>query len=661
MPKVSLKKRYKIYDDGSKNKKKKPMAELCSGKSGVRPSAAVKQVRIDKSKSVFVDFPIVVDPFRCLESEPLYCYDRVKDEYFEADPYRKRRGKYSLGFVKCCPKWHDATTKKITSLLRQNGIKSKKQISRAIDVVMFILRAQTVVKCQDTEWTYKNKVNDQWVNLSYDWFAFDFFHSKTAAVKILRILRDNRVLLTDHSWIHIPETKEARERAGWSWDTKKKGYDPENRPQGWLVNYKPKTLPADWADYKIDFDLNEQLEMVRKAASEVGEIDTGVDDVPLVIDIPAVESCILDGELSPAQALRDIALCKKYARQETWKNPPLKLNKDGTPKAKQRRPTDRREYSPASMVSKPFLHKCMTGRRGSEYDGGRVVEVCDLHTGVIPSLTLAEIIRIRETGARVSGGEISSIPTYKELKPVFDILEHLQARRVKTLPDGTLVVTRDGDVYMDAVREIERRVSSDTIAARYLGEFFAGCETEDDKRDLVKPYLLMSSYIDAETREKRRCVTLRPPKNVSKHSKGRRLQRVIDAMVCTFFFEMLQREYPVFADIISKTYVTKPQKTEQYDQMSRGEEILIHAVSKHLKKRYGIRCFRKHDALLMLRSVDPTDHRADELFDEKIGKAVRERVVWEAASEIMHRFERLRGERSRRSVPPISFTAYPPA
>ena len=587
-----------------------------------------EKTKIDKNNP-FVDFPIFSssnsDP---LKSDPLVYFNHATHEFHETDPYRKRCGNYTLGYVKCCPDWYAKTSEQIKTLFKKNCIKSKKQIDRAVDVVMFILRAQTIKKCGETAWMYRNKKNDQWVNISYAWLTKRFFHSKTACVKTLKILRDAKILLTDHSWVNVPKTDEEKALAGWTWNSKKQGPEPENRPQGWLVNYHPKTSPDKWINIPVNYDTNELLDMIRQKAEEVGEIDAGQDDMPLYLDIPAILQCLTNGTIEPTQTLRDIGLCKKYATRDSWQNPPPKLNKDGTLKAKQRRPTDKREYHAVSMVSKTFLYNCITGKKGTKYEGTHIKEVCDLHTGVIPSILLAEIVRTKEIAARLSGGSTSSIPTYKDLKPLFDALEHLQSHRVKIQPDGSMIVTRDGDVYMDAVKEIEDRVKTDPTYKSYLGDFFSNCKTEDDKRELVKPYFLMTSYIDEETREKRRCLSLRPPKSISKLKKGRRFQRVVDAMICTLFFEMLQREYPEFSKIVSKTYVTKEQKTEQYDQMSKGEAWLIRIVSNYLRRKYGIICIRKHDALVTL--VDPGNKKTLPLFSDPLGKALRENLIWDA-------------------------------
>lgn len=585
--------------------------------------------RIKDKKNPFVDFPVFYsDP---LKSDSLMFYNHAFREFREADPYRKRNGNFMLGRVKCCPEWYAETSEKIKSLFKENGIKSARQINRAVDIVMFILRAQTVRKCGETAWMYRNKKNDQWVNISYSWLTKRFFHSKTACVKTLQILRDNGILLTDHSWVNVPKTDEEKALSGWKWDKSKRGAEPENRPQGWLVNYCPKTNPDEWVDVQVNYDKKELIDLIRRKAEEVGEIDAGQDDLPLYLDIPAIVECVSNGTLEPMQTLRDIGLCKKYATRESWQNPAPKLNKDGTLKAKQRRPTDMREYHAPAMVSKTFLYNCITGKKGTRYEGTHIREVCDLHTGVIPSILLAEIIKTKEMYARFSEVPVSSIPTYKELRPVFDALEHLQSRRVKTNPDGTMTVTRDGDVYMDAVREIETRVKTDPLYKSYLGDLFSNCKSEDDKRDIVKPYFLMTTYIDEATREKRRLLSLRPPKKISKgkssSSYSVRRQRVIDAMVCTLFFDMLQREYPEFSKIVSKNYVTKEQKTEQYDQMSKGEKILIQVVKKHLKRKYGLTCIRKHDALVTL--FDPTNARSLPLFTGKRSQALREGLIWE--------------------------------
>ena len=600
-----------------------------------KPFTKEKKTTTKKGSPSFVDFPVFYKD--SLKSDPIQYYDRVTREFKEADPYRKRGGRYTLGYVKCCPEWHAETVAKIKSLFKENGIKSSKQIDRAVDVVMFILRAQTICKCGETAWTYRNKKDSQWVGISYSWFANKFFHSKTACVKTLQILRDAKILLTDHSWVNVPKTDEEKALAGWKWDEAKRGPAPENRPQGWLVNYHPKSERDKWVDVSINYDRNELTEMIRQKAEEVGEIDAGQDDMPLYLDVPAIVECLNNGTIEPMQTLRDIGLCKKYATRESWKNPAPKLNKDGTLKTKQRRPTDMREYHAAAMVSKAFLYNCITGKKGTKYEGTHIKEVCDLHTGVIPSTLLAEIIRAREISAVLSDVPVSSIPTYKELKPLFKAIEHLQGRRVKINPDGSMSVTRDGDVYMDAVKEIEDRVKIDPIYKKYLGGFFSDCKTEDDKRELVKPYFLMTTYIDETTREKRRSLSLRPPKRIHSKSKSdRRTQRVIDAMICTLFFDMLQREYPEFSEIVSKTYTTKLQKTAQYDQMSKGEALLVHFISNYLKRNYNISCIRKHDAIVTL--FDPNNKKASTLFDPIIGKPLRENIIWNAFNSVSPSF-----------------------
>ena len=320
----------------------------------------------------------------------------------------------------------------------------------------------------------------------------------------------------------------------------------------------------------------------------------------------AIIEGLKDGTLEMHQTLRDIGLCRKYAKREVWQNPPPRRNADGTLKKKQRRKTDMREYHAVAMVSKKFMSVGFTGKAGTKWEGSRMEEVCDLHTGVIPSVLLADaIIEKRKSGR-------SSRPSKKELAPVFNALEKLQSHRVRELPDGTCKVTRDGDVYMEAVREIENRVKTDSYARWYLGNFFSKSMSDGEKRDIVKPFFLKTVYIDDETRQ-------RMHKVVDGHklfkNRSRRFKPTSEAYVCTIFEDVLKREFPKFTGIVTGKYVTKEQKTELFDVMSQGEKILTRHVSAWLKKKTGIDTIRKHDALVTL---VPPRKKVDEVASEKL-------------------------------------------